>query len=616
MKFQMILKDNHSHISFLRRVGTTVPTNTLRMVGNAFAFAHPAAFIVMLILFLLLPARIQAAEVSASVDLTQISMGESLELKVTVSGEEGNVDTGPIRDFRVVSTGTATSINMINGNFSKEISYTYTLIPLGEGSLTIPSLPVKTGNGTFQTQPISVLVSQTPQSTGNKADSDVFTEAVVSDASPFSGQQIVYTFKVYQAVEIANPNLQPPDFSGFTAKKMEKQKQYRTVRGGREFHVTELSYVLIPLKTGEITISPAVLQCDIVRRSSRRRSVFDDPFFGMRGSLESAVFQTEAITMNVRPLPPYEGNGKFSGLVGKFNIYTAIEPAALKVGESATLSVVISGTGNIVDAGQPELAVPKTFKTYNDNPQEDVQVTEQGYSGQKSFRTALVPTEPGDYAIPPVQLIYFDTQKGAYTAISAQVSGLHVAPGDEKPGDMNVVSAPQTERPSLKKKVEFTGRDILPLKEDMEALHMQQTMSVIQFFLFLTVPVLLCLMAKIALTLTGKKQEIPQMMTRRAQNALKDAARVQSEPDRFLSCLYRAVIAAIHAKAGTAGESLTYAEAADILRAKGFSEETARNASALLEKIESAKFSGLMTKAEFAQELLKETKELFGNISV
>ena len=45
-------------------------------------------------------------------------------------------------------------------------------------------------------------------------------------------------------------------------------------------------------------------------------------------------------------------------------------------------------------------------------------------------------------------------------------------------------------------------------------------------------------------------------------------------------------------KAGIKGESLTYAEAESILKSGGFSEEAARSATRLLEKIDSARFSG------------------------
>ncbi|MEZ4529330.1 MAG: BatD family protein, partial [Desulfobacterales bacterium] len=533
-----------------------------------------------------------------------------------ISGEEGNADTSPIRDFKVISSGTATSINMINGQFSRETTYTYTLIPLKEGSLTIPSLPVNSGTRTWHTKPVSILVSRTARSEENNADQDIFLRAQVSVSSPFAGQQIVYTIKVFQGAELANANLQAPDFSGFSAKKVEEQKKYRTAVNGREFHVTAISYVLIPLKAGQLTLSPAVLQCDIVRRSGRRRSFFDDPFFGMRGTLESAVFQSEPINLDIRPLPLYQGTGKFSGLVGKFSIHSAIDPAALKVGESATLSLVISGTGNIMDAGQPEIAIPPSFKTYNDSPEDAIEVTEQGYSGQKSFRTALVPSEPGEYDIGDVQLVYFDTEKGEYAAASAQAVHVSVAPSGEKPDDMNAVSAPLPEKPAFKKKVEFTGRDILPLKEDMEVLKTQNSMSVMLFFLFLAAPALVFVIAKTVVVMTGKKQEIPQMMARRAHKALKDAETAVSDPEKFLSCLYRAVIAAMHAKAGTAGESLTYAEVSEILRTRGFAEETARKAAGLLEKIESAKFSGLMTEPEFARQLLAETKDLFKTIAI
>ena len=56
----------------------------------------------------------------------------------------------------------------------------------------------------------------------------------------------------------------------------------------------------------------------------------------------------------------------------------------MKTGESATLTVTIKGTGNIMDAALPALNLDTAkFKVYEDTPAQDVQVTEQGFTGQK-----------------------------------------------------------------------------------------------------------------------------------------------------------------------------------------------------------------------------------------
>jgi len=68
-------------------------------------------------------------------------------------------------------------------------------------------------------------------------------------------------------------------------------------------------------------------------------------------------------------------------------------------------------------------------------------------------------------------------------------------------------------------------------------------------------------------------------------------------------------------KAGVIGESLTYAEAREILKLKGYSQEIIEQAARLLEKIESAKFSGLGNNKESGKELLLETRQMLRRLS-
>ena len=44
---------------------------------------------------------------------------------------------------------------------------------------------------------------------------DVYVEASVNNAHPYVGQQIIYTFKLFDAVGLTNPLYQPSDFEGF-----------------------------------------------------------------------------------------------------------------------------------------------------------------------------------------------------------------------------------------------------------------------------------------------------------------------------------------------------------------------------------------------------------------
>ncbi len=567
-----------------------------------------SAFILFIFLF---PALSQAAEIKAFVDRKHAALGESIRLTVSVSDGQGAVDTSPIRDFKVLSGATSTSIQITNGRTSRESSYNYTLIPLKQGRLKIPALTVAVDGRRYSTREIIVQVSKRPQTNANNRD--VFAEAHISNPNPFEGEQIVYTLKFCNAVRITNPKFRKsPEFPGFTAKKIEPDKSYRTVISGREYNITELTYVLVPLGPGEKTIESAIIKCDIVERRRRRRnspfdSFFDDSFLN-RSDLKPATVMTDPLIIRVMPLPDYTGDVKFSGLVGRFGMRADLENNKLKVGDSTTLSVIISGIGNIMDAEKPEFIVPKEFKVYEDNPEENINLDMSGYSGEKIFRTAIVPMKEGNYSLAPVKLSYFNIDKGQYETLSTNSFSFIVKPSEEK-DKLEVFSAPAATGKSLKKKVEFTGRDILPLKEGMDAMKSHKSYSAIHFSIFLLIPAILYMLVRTALVFTQKTDDPAVIMAERANRALKEAGTTESA-EEFLSCLYRALVSAILSKSGIKGESLTYAEAEEILRSKGYPGETADRAAKLLEKIESAKFSGLAMEKELKDELLSETKQI------
>jgi len=563
-------------------------------------------------------------EISAVVDKTSISVNESIDLTVTISGGKGSVDVFCIQDFTVISHGTSTRLQIINGQASKETSYNYTLTPKRDGDLIVPPLPVSTDKGIFNTKVITIRVSQKPIE--HRDGNDVIVSSDVSEQNPYNGQQITYTFTLKNAVQIHEAKFQKPEFSGFSSKEIERKEPYRTVISGREYIVTQITYILVPLKTGKKIIEPAVIECNIVRRIKRGRgssfdSFFNDTFFN-RAQLETKVFKTSPLTVNVKPLPKYSSDIKFSGLVGNFKLKAELENNTLCVGDSTTLSVIIDGTGNIMDAQKPEMIIPDRFKVYEDSPEKNVTADKTGFSGKKVFRLALVAIQQGTFTIEPVRLVYFDVDRGKYKTISSSPFSINVIESAKKEVLNLFSAAPGSLEPqnSLKQKVKFTGRDILQLKEDIDSLENKKPLPLYVFILFLAVPMAFCLVLKIYFVFmpAGKNAGPAAVMAKRSENALKKADKIKDNNvsvDEFFSCLYKAVVFSIFSRAGVKGESLTYKEAQNFLGTSGFSDETAKQAAVLLEKIESARYSGLNVDKAFKESLLAEIKQMTRSLS-
>jgi hypothetical protein len=577
----------------------------------------------ILFLLLLIPLSASAETVRAIVDRNQTQLDMPVQLTVSLPARGGVVDTSAIEDFDVHSRGTSTRVEIINGRMSQEETYTFLLVPKRTGKLAVPALRATLDGKTYSTEPIMVQVSERSEESAVE-ERDIEVTGRVTETSPYAGQQFVYTFLLRYGVEIANTQYTPPDFSGFTAKQIGEQQSRQRVVNGRRYQEVALSYILIPTKSGEVTIGPAILRCDTMDTQPRRGSArdrmdpfFPDSFFGNR-RLVPRVLKTDPVSLKVRALPPEKGSTPFSGLVGEFSMEASLETNEMMVGDSATLSISIQGAGNIMDAGAPALRVPDAFKQYADSPQSDIQLGPAGYEGKKIFRLALVAITPGDHQIVPAPMSYFDPKEGVYRPLSVAPISIRVRASDTPPESPVVVSSPMESEalPGVqKKKVDFTGRDILPLKTGLDALESREPLSGFLFSVALFLPALLFLIAQVVFNLKQKNRNPATMMTQKSIFAMKQASRVaDGAGEEFLSHLYRALVYAVCSKAKMCSESLTYEEAGQLLHAAGISNGGVDQVSDLLKKIDSARYSGRELDLPARNALLAETTRVMKEV--
>ena len=362
----------------------------------------PLVFFVLLLV--VVPARVFGFSAEARVDTNQISQDRSLTLNVIVKGGDAQVDTSMIKGFKVIPRGTSTSVSIINGAYSKSVTHQYLLMAERPGNLTIPPLPVTLDGEIVYTDEIRVEVVKGQVS--QTASRDVFARATLSSTTLVPGQQAIYTFRLYSAVQVANPRLDHPDFKGFSVKQAPDQERFNETVNGRSYTVTELTYVLVAEKPGNLEIEPSIVTCDIP--VAGQNSPFSDPFFGnslfSMGRHETRRFATRSFQVSVKPMPAPEKGVHFSGLVGHFSLGAGLDRASVRAGDSVTLTVTVSGTGNVMDAAIPAVNLPDTFKVYDDVPQEKITLTQQGYQGDKTFKRAIVPMARVISALSPLRL--------------------------------------------------------------------------------------------------------------------------------------------------------------------------------------------------------------------
>jgi hypothetical protein len=375
---------------------------------------------------------------TASVDRSTITTDDLLTLQLTLTGAFNNANQPQLpvlEGFAVVGSSQSSQFSIVNGRTSSQVVFTYRLQPIETGSLTIPAIPIKMDGQTYRTEPIGIEVAQgsSPQAQqptreahadtsapGELSGQNIYVEAEVDNLAPVVGQQIVYHFRLYQAVNLlSQPQLSWPNFTGFLGYELSPSTQYYQQAAGKQYLVTEVRRALFPTAGGQVTIGPATL-------------TVPGDFFN-RG----VQLQTQEVTVNVHPLP--EGPPEdFAGAVGQFEIEAWIEPAEGRVNEPVTLFVRVFGAGNVSTLPDPTQGVEETllgWRVYD--PQVTTDVSQDGdvIQGEKLFERPLVPKTDGDLTIPPLALSYYDPEAGMYHRVETEPLAVRVAPGEaQTPG--------------------------------------------------------------------------------------------------------------------------------------------------------------------------------------
>jgi len=541
-----------------------------------------------------------AAELTARavVDRTRISIQDAVQLTVVVSGGDAAVDTTAIQDFQVTSRGQSSSVQIVNTHVTRETRFQFALVPRRTGSLVVPSLTVRRDGDEGLTDPIPILVTEA--SAAGDAGQEISLRAEVSDETPFRGQEVVYTLRLEAAVPIFDASYREPEFPGFLVRKLDDQKSRTEVRDGREVRVTEITYMLTPRETGKLTVGPATLSCQVLAagRPGRRGDPFDDPFFRRQRSVEKVVRSPE-VTVAVRQLPPAPAGLPFSGLVGEFSLSGTLTPPEVAVGDSATLSVVLQGRGNVEEAPSPEIAPPPGFKVYPDNPETEVKTTAAGTSGTKGFRFALVPTAAGDYRLGPVRMGFFNLKSGAYETLQAGPFPLRVAPGAAPPAAAAIPASDGVELPAVqsKRRVEQRGEDILDIHRNLTAAQPLPALGFPALAGLFGLPALVYVFLRLTTAAWQRERTVSERMRDRARRFMADAktARRRGETAETLACLQRAVTAAVLGRAGRQGEVLTYLEAERLLGFPDVDPALCREVVEVLQGLDAARYGGGLT---------------------
>ena len=410
---------------------------------------------------LLCSAFAAVAQNTLTVDAPKVvTTDENFRIVFTADGRMSDFNWPGSENFSILwgpQSGSMSSTSIVNGKRTSthQETYTYIVQAVAPGTFTLPAATATVGKescstGTFTIEVVSgekrtqqaatdadsgvgaAAATEDKSASATVASGDIFLRLSVSKTQVVKGEPLTATLKLYTRVDVTGfEEVHFPTFNGFWSKETETAQNVQFQRenvGGTIYNAAVLRrYMLIPQRTGSVTIDPAEMVCQVrVQADSGPRSFFDS-FFDSYQTVRRRL-STEPVRIQVKPLP--EGApASFAGGVGDFKMNAVISKQGLKAHEAASLVVTITGRGNISMLEAPRVNFPPDFEVYDLKSTE--KISADGTSGTKTFEFPFIPRSHGDFTIDPIKYSYYDIAKGRYVTLSSEPLSIHVEKGEE-----------------------------------------------------------------------------------------------------------------------------------------------------------------------------------------
>ncbi len=397
-----------------------------------------------------------------SLEPRRFGIEDAARLQVRVLEPSGTprVDLGPLANLQVVGApSTQTELSWVNGAASRATTFNYLVQGVEVGPAAIGPVTVRVGGVELTSQKIEAEVvpgSVAPQQPGGRRSAfpadpfgDFFQRRQPTRAARVELRQLLGTDRIVLGQPVLSRVVldttaggidgfewvDTPSYPGWWAQRVDPPERIAgevvEIDGVRYNRFVVSRHVLVPLKTGSLAI-PAVG----ARIGFRSGSLFAPQQVVERTSRERVV--------EVAPRP--QAPAGFAGAVGDLRYSASLQPERIAFGESAVLSIELSGSGNLPLVEAPALWPQcEDCESYPPEEESSVTVDGRGIHGTRTWRTTLVPRRSGELELAAVELEVFDTAAGTYRKKTLGPMKLFVEP---PPATPTPVAEPEMEEGS------------------------------------------------------------------------------------------------------------------------------------------------------------------------
>jgi hypothetical protein len=392
----------------------------------------------------------QNVRVSMSASSRQVRVGEPFAIEVRADVTGSDIDELELPDFgelEVLGRRTSRPFSFSFGfggngkraNVQSQIIHSFTLRAREPGTFKI-NPAVATANGRrFASQPLVIeasgdalaqqapglgaspngLTGTAPQAAtappegeldGATYDQDAFVRTVVSERDVFVGEQVTVTVYLYLrgSVSAAPAITKEPTAEGFWVEDLLAPNRTlsatRQMVNGRGFNVYVLRrFAAFPLRSGELTIGPTSVEL------GGGPSIFDL----LRGPTQALRRTGIPVSVSVKEAPA-GAHPDAPVVVGDVTLAATLDPPELNVGEAATLTLTLKGSGNLkaVSFASPTLPGVDVLKPeIDDRINMDLDIV----GGERTVRWLLLARAPGELTVPAFRVRQVNPDTGEVT---------------------------------------------------------------------------------------------------------------------------------------------------------------------------------------------------------
>ncbi len=348
--------------------------------------------------------------VAAVVKPRYIQFGEKARLELTISGDTfiKHIKAPTFNflpAFLAVPLHSETVPQLKSDKIAVSMAWVYELIPQAIGDFSLSDIRFNYQDNFYFANPGSIRVSgaDTYQETLTGGVHQV--EAKVDTPTPYLNGPLTYTFSYrYTAVlpTRGSPTPRLPTFPDFLVEKSETLPPYTQQIRGKTFWVEDHVRKLYPQRTGQIVLAPAEMVLPL--RQGRK------------------TLKTAPVTLTVQPLPAIGKPSDFSGAIGEYQISAQTERSSVVAGSALSLSVRISGLGNMQTVTAPKLPAITGVVVNGPNLSQDSTPTSRLYV------YTLTPARTGTLRIPSIAYTYFNPSRAVYATTQTAPIPLSVRP--------------------------------------------------------------------------------------------------------------------------------------------------------------------------------------------